>query len=108
MSGRMAGPSRTIPAPDPSRTGDIPIDKGQPSGCPFLYAFMGHAPGEKEKGHTSHGGLSRPGFVRCRALTGLENAPERSQEKFFEIFFRKFFQRCPKNVMAWRCLGCAG
>ena len=32
----MAGMTPTMgPAPDPSRTGDILIVKGQPSGCPF-------------------------------------------------------------------------
>lgn len=32
----MAGMTPTmVPAPDPSRTGDILIVKGQPSGCPF-------------------------------------------------------------------------
>ena len=38
-SGRMAGLPRMLPAPDPSRTGDTPIDKGQPSGCPFFACF---------------------------------------------------------------------
>lgn len=42
----MAGMTLTmVPAPDPSRTGDILIVKGQPEGCPFLYAFVRHRPG---------------------------------------------------------------
>lgn len=42
----MAGMTLTmVPAPDPSRTGDTLIVKGQPSGCPFLYAFVRYRAG---------------------------------------------------------------
>ena len=47
-------------------------------------------------------------FACGRALTGLESSVKGHRKKFFEIFFRKFFRRPPKNVMAQSCRKCAG
>lgn len=82
----MAGMTPTmVPAPDPSRTGDTLIVKGQPSGCTFLYAFVRFCPaqagilGGKRLCRTLactdfclRQGADRPGKQR-----------ERSQEKIF-------------------------
>ena len=86
----MAGMTPTmVPAPDPSRTGDILIVKGQPSGCPFCTLLSG----------TGRGGwavsacaarLPARIFACGRAFTGLESSVQGHRKKFFEIFFRKF------------------
>ena len=104
----MAGMTPTmVPAPDPSRTGDILIVKGQPSGCPFLYAFVRHRPGGLAVSACA-ARLPVRIFACGRALTGLESSVKGHRKKFFEIFFRKFFRRLPKNVMAQSCRKCAG
>lgn len=76
----MAGMTLTmVPAPDPSRIGDILIVKGQPSGCPFLYAFVRHRPGIL--------GLCRklafPDFCLRQGIHRPGKQRERSQEKIF-------------------------
>jgi len=104
----MAGMTPTMgPAPDPSRTGDILIVKGQPSGCPFLYAFVRHRPGSWAASACAARLPSRI-FTCGRALTGPESSVKGHRKKFFEILFRKFFRRPPKNVMAQSCRKCAG
>lgn len=104
----MAGMTPTmVLAPDPSRTGDTLIVKGQPSGCPFLYAFVRHRPGGLGGKRLCRKLPSRI-FACGRAFTGLESSVKGHRKKFFEIFFRKFFRRPPKNVMAQSCRKCAG
>lgn len=86
----MAGMTPTmVPAPDPSRTGDILIVKGQPSGCPFLYAFVRHRPGGLG-GKRLCRTLACPDFCLRQGIHRPESSVQGHRKKFFEIFFRKF------------------
>ena len=79
----MAGMTPTMgPAPDPSRTGDILIVKGQPSGCPFLYAFVRHRPGGLG-GKRLCRTLACPDFCLRQSADRPRKQGERSQEKIF-------------------------
>lgn len=92
----MAGMTPTmVPAPDPSRTGDILIVKGQPSGCPFLYAFVRHRPGGWAVSACA-ARLPVRIFACGRALTGLESSVKGHRKKFFEIFSGNFSGGCRK------------
>lgn len=78
----MAGMTPTmVPAPDPSRTGDILIVKGQPSGCPFLYAFVRHRPGGWAV--SACAALACPDFYLRQGADRPGKQRERSQEKIF-------------------------
>lgn len=80
----MAGMTPTmVPAPDPSRTGDILIVKGQPSGCPFLYAFVRHRPGGGLGGKRLCRTLACPDFCLRQGADRPGKQRERSQEKIF-------------------------
>lgn len=79
----MAGMTPTmVPAPDPSRTGDTLIVKGQPSGCPFLYAFVRHRPGGLG-GKRLCRALACPDFCLRQGADRPGKQRERSQEKIF-------------------------
>ncbi|WP_455780115.1 hypothetical protein, partial [Desulfovibrio piger] len=73
----------------------------------FLYAFVRHRPGGWAVSACA-ARLPVRIFTCGRALTGLESSVKGHRKKFFEIFFRKFFRRPPKNVMAQSCRKCAG
>lgn len=78
----MAGMTPTMgPAPDPSRTRDILIVKGQPSGCPFLYAFVRHRPGSWEA--SACAALAFSDFCLRQGADRPGKQGERSQEKIF-------------------------
>lgn len=84
----MAGMTPTmVPAPDPSRTGDILIVKGQPSGCPFLYAFVRHRPGGGLGGKRLCRTLACPDFCLRQGI----HRPGKQREKAIVKNFLKFF-----------------
>lgn len=86
----MAGMTPTMgPTPDPSRTGDTLIVKGQPSGCPFLYAFVRHRPGGWAASACAARLPSRI-FACGRALTGLESSVKGHRKNFLKFFSGNF------------------
>ena len=98
----MAGMTLTmVPAPDSSRTGDTLIVKGQPSGCPFLYAFVRHRPGGLGGKRLCRKLPSRI-FACGRAFTGLESSVKGHRKKFFEIF-PKAAEKCDGAKLPEMC-----